>query len=59
VWFGAGLTGYEGAMPFDMWFLLVGLFAVILLVGLLVMLGRGGVRKGPPPESKGSKRSPR
>lgn len=35
-------------MPFDMQFLLVGLGAAILLVGLLVMLGRGGVRKGRP-----------
>jgi hypothetical protein len=46
-------------MPFDLWFLLVGLFAVILLVGLLIMLGRGGVRKGRPPGSKDPGRSQR
>jgi hypothetical protein len=39
-------------MPFDLTFLLVGLFAVILLIGLLVMLGRGGVRKGPHRKTK-------
>lgn len=39
-------------MPFDLSFLLVGLFAIILLVGLLVMLGRGGVRKGPKGKAK-------
>lgn len=32
--------------PFDLIFLWVGLGAIVLLVGLLIMLGRGGVRKG-------------
>lgn len=32
-------------MPFDLTFLLVGFFAAVLLVGLLLMLGRGGVWK--------------
>lgn len=36
----------ELTVPFDLWFIFVGLGAAALLVGLLLMLGRGGVRTG-------------
>ena len=45
------------AMPSDLSFLFVGLFALVLLVALLVWLGRGGDRKVPPPKSKHRKRT--
>ena len=47
-----GLGERDPPMPFDLVFLFVGIGAIILLVGLLVMLGRGGVRTGRPRRSK-------